>query len=121
MKLIGEGETVHVDYPAARCLTCKTNEANAPNTKSTREHGDELGVTPHYADFTSFSPEIQRWLDKFKSISVPLTVIVPGKSPERPIVIRDLCAQSEVLKRLREAGPSKGFGKAARAAETAPK
>lgn len=112
-RLVDEGKTVLVDFSADWCLTCKTNEANALNTAATRKLVDQLGAAALYADFTHDSPEIRRWLDQFDSISVPLTVIFPGKDPKRPIVLRDLYSQATLLAKLREAGPSVGVGKSA--------
>jgi thiol:disulfide interchange protein len=55
------------------------------------------------ADYSNESPEIRKWLNRFDSISVPLTVIFPGSRPDRPIVLRDVYTKSTLLAKLREA------------------
>ena len=44
-----------------------------------------------------------RWLEKLKSDSVPLTVIFPANRPEQPIVIRDVYLKNTLLQNLRKA------------------
>lgn len=104
-QLLAEGKTVLVDFSAYWCLTCKTNEAVALNTKATRQLVDELGVVTLYADYSYESPEIKAVLEKFGAISVPLTVIFPGTRPTEPIILRDAFTQSTLLEALRKAGP----------------
>ena len=49
---------------------------------------------------TDYSEEIKRWLENFKSISVPLTVIFPAGRPEEAIVLRDFYTQATLLEHL---------------------
>jgi thiol:disulfide interchange protein len=98
---LAERKTVLVDFTAKWCLTCKVNEKFALNTAETRELVDSHGVVTLYADYTRESPEIKKWLDKFDSISVPLTVIFPGGRAAEPIVIRDTYSKAELLQNLR--------------------
>lgn len=97
---LAERKTVLVDFTAKWCLTCKVNEKFALNTAETRELVDSHGVVTLYADYTRESPEIKKWLDKFDSISVPLTVIFPAGRASEPIVIRDTYSKAELLKNL---------------------
>ena len=108
-ELVAQQKTVLVDFSADWCLTCKTNEATALNTQATRRLVDEWDIATLYADYTGESPEIKKWLAKFDSISVPLTVIFPAREPDRPIILRDLYSQSRLLKSLQTAGPSAGI------------
>lgn len=100
---LARGHTVLVDFTADWCLSCKTNEKLALNTRETLERVKRHNVVTLKADWTDGSPEITQWLEAFDSVSVPLTVIFPGGDPLRPIVIRDLYAKNELLKKLDEA------------------
>lgn len=76
----------------------------------TKQLVEELRVVTLLADNTHGVPEIEAWLDRFQSISVPLTVIFPGAAPEKPILLRDVYTKSRLLESLRKAGPSVGVG-----------
>lgn len=106
VELTKAGTTVLVDFTADWCLTCKTNEAVAINTKATKALFDELGAVALYADYTAYSDDVKNWLDKLGSTSVPLTAVFPGNDPSRPIILRDLFGQQALLDALRKAGPS---------------
>ncbi len=105
-ELTASGKTVLIDFTADWCPNCKLNEAWALNTRETAELVRRNNVVPLLADFTRQDPVIQAWLGKFNSISVPLTVIVPGENPSQPIVLRDTYRQGTLLDALRQAGPS---------------
>ncbi len=102
-RLRSENKTILIDFSADWCLSCKTNEKLALNTSETLELVKKHGVVPMYADYTDHSPTIKEWLDKFKSVSIPLTVIFPADRPNEPIIIRDLYSQSTLLNALEEA------------------
>jgi thiol:disulfide interchange protein len=105
---LAENKTVLVDFTADWCMTCKTVEKFALNTPETKRLIEQHDIVTLYADYTHQSPEIKRWLEKFDSVSVPLTVIFPGNQPNRPIVIRDVYTKTKLLKTLTaavEAGP----------------
>lgn len=97
---LARGRTVLVDFTADWCLSCKTNEKLALNTPETLARVKQHNIVTLKADWTDGSPEITQWLEAFDSVSVPLTVIFPGGDPLHPIVIRDLYAKSELLKKL---------------------
>lgn len=102
-QLRADHRTVLIDFSAEWCLTCKTNEKFALNTPETLEMIKKYNIVPMYADYTDYSPEIKEWLDKFQSISIPLTVIFPANRPNEPILIPDLYSQSELLEKLKQA------------------
>ena len=102
-KLRSENRTVLIDFSADWCLSCKTNEKLALNTPETLEMVSKYNVVPMYADYTDYSPDIKAWLDKFESVSIPLTVIFPANNPNKPIIIRDLYTQSTLLSALKQA------------------
>lgn len=107
-ELLADQRTVLIDFSAKWCLTCKLNEGLALNTEEVKALVNEGNIATLYADYTHESPEITAWLQRFKSISVPLTVIFPAKSPDRPTVLRDAFTQATLLEALKAAGPSQG-------------
>lgn len=102
-QLRSENKTVLIDFSAKWCASCKYIERTALNTQETREMIEKYNVVPMYADYTDRSPKITEWLDKFNSISIPLTVIFPANRPNEPIIIRDVYTQSTLLHALEEA------------------
>ena len=94
---------VLIDFSAEWCLVCKKNETFALNTPATRKLIRQHGIVTMYADATHGSPLVKRWLRKFNSSSVPLTVIFPVGRPNEAILIRDSYSQSKLLEKLREA------------------
>ena len=106
MQLTTEGKTVFVDFTADWCLTCKTNERVAINTRAVRELVEEYGIVPLKADWTEESAEIKDMLNLLGRNSIPVYAIFPAGQPNKPIVFSDLVTQGQVLEKLREAGPS---------------
>jgi thiol:disulfide interchange protein len=104
--LTAAGKTVLIDFTADWCPNCKLNELIALNTRQTADFVQRNGVVPLLADFTREDPQIRDWLTKFRSVSVPLTVIIPGSRPTEPILLRDTYRQATLLDALRKAGPS---------------
>jgi thiol:disulfide interchange protein len=98
-----QNKTVLIDFTADWCLSCKTNELVALNTPETLELVNKHDVVTLVADYTDPSDEIKIWLNKFDSVSVPLTVIFPGSRPNEPILIRDLFSQAMLLQQLEKA------------------
>ena len=56
-----------------------------------------------YADYTREDAEIKQWLDKFNSISVPLTVIFPADDPQHPIILDGPFSEASLLSHLEKA------------------
>ncbi len=116
-KYRSEGKTVMVDFSADWCLTCKANLKFAINTEDVFRIVQTNGVVTLLADWTDGSPEIKTALAALDSNSIPVLAIFPASHPGEAIVLRDLISKSQLLRALREAGPSK----AAEVAETAMK
>lgn len=100
------GHTVFIDFTAKWCLTCKANEATIINTAGVAAKFKELRVVPLKADWTAQDPEISELLRKFGRSGVPVYVVFPAKSPDRPIVLPEALTLDAVLAALTEAGPS---------------
>ena len=100
---LAEGKPVLVDFTADWCTTCKYNELTALNVASTKSFVEKNGVVTMKADFTEESPEIKKWLVKFKAGGVPLLVIFPPGDSTKPIVFDGIVTRGQVLANLEEA------------------
>lgn len=105
-----QGRTVFVDFTADWCLACKSNKKLAYNTADTLERVKKHNIVTMKADWTDESPAIEEWLNAFDSVSIPLAVIFPGDDPLHPIVLRDIVAKNDLLRKLDEAVEIKSAG-----------
>lgn len=106
-RLAAEGYTVYVDYTAAWCLTCQANKKVALGDADVQKQLRDGSIVPIKADFTRYDPDIQADLDRYGRDAVPLNVILPAKSPDKPIVLPNILLPSIVLAAIEQAGPSK--------------
>ncbi|MEZ6047594.1 MAG: thioredoxin family protein [Planctomycetaceae bacterium] len=97
------GKTVLIDFTADWCVNCKVVEQTALNTPKTYDFVQEHDIVTFVADWTDGDQEITRWLNKFESKSIPLTVIFPANRPMNPLLIRDLYLQKTLLEKLEQA------------------
>jgi suppressor for copper-sensitivity B len=113
------GKIVMIDFTADWCLTCKTNLKLAVDTKKTLEVVKKYDVVPFLADWTKPSDEIKSTLHSLGSNSIPVLAIYPAGQPDKPIVLRDLLTQQDVIDALEKAGamPKGGAAKSAAAAD----
>jgi thiol:disulfide interchange protein len=106
-ELAAKGAPVLIDFTADWCANCRTNEALAIETADVAEFVRMNGVTPLYADYTNYSPEITKWIREFGSDGIPLTVIVgPGGLKDR-IVLDGLFGKQRLLDALSQKIPAK--------------
>jgi len=105
------GATVLVDFSADWCMTCKLNLATAIETTRVKAAIEANRVVPLLADWTEESPEIKSMLETLQSRSIPVLAVFPAGGPHEPIrapiILRDLITESQVLKALEQAGPSR--------------
>jgi len=87
-------------------LTCQLNENAVINTNEVQNKLRSLNVLFLKADWTRQDPTVTKLLRQFERSGVPLYVIFPGKSPDKPIVLPELITKEIVLSKLDEAGPS---------------
>jgi thiol:disulfide interchange protein len=105
-ELTSERKTVMIDFTAEWCLNCKLNLRNAIETQKVAQIIEANHVVPLLADLTQESAEIQQMLKSLGSKSIPVLAIFPAGQPNRPIVLRDLITQGQLIKALEQAGPS---------------
>jgi thiol:disulfide interchange protein len=104
--LQAEGKTVLIDFTAKWCLNCHANYVIAINTAATAEMVEQLDAVVMLADWTDRDEAIKQKLNELQSNAIPVLAIYPGSQPHRPIVLRDLISQQQVLDALAMAGPS---------------
>lgn len=106
-----EGKTVMVDFTANWCPNCKTNSKIAIETEAVRRLIEANGVVPLLADWTDRSPVIKRTLNDLGYNSIPLLVVWPSQASDvkEPIKLPDILTEGDVLRTLKEAGPSKSL------------
>lgn len=104
---IALGATVMVDFTADWCLTCKTLEALALNTREVHDFVLANGIVVLHADWTHAQPEVTKMLELLGSKQVPVLAIFPADDPNHPIVIRGGYTKQSLLDVLKKAGSSK--------------
>ncbi|MEO1618417.1 MAG: thioredoxin family protein, partial [Planctomycetota bacterium] len=105
-ELQAEGKTVMLDFTAKWCTNCMVNKRVALDTEATSKLLKRLDGVAMLADWTDQNEEIESKLKELNSKAIPVLAIYPGKTPEKPIILRDLVSQSTVLSALEKAGPS---------------
>ncbi len=93
-------KTILIDFTASWCPNCKVNEGIALNRKKTLDFVKKHNIETFKADFSGFSPEIKAWLKRFKSETIPLTVIIPANKPNTAIVFRTIFSEKALIENL---------------------
>ncbi len=75
MKLHAEGTPVFVDFGAAWCMTCNTNEKLVLYTDEIQQAFKDKGVALYRGDNTKKDPLIIEWLNKYERAGVPLYLL----------------------------------------------
>jgi thiol:disulfide interchange protein DsbD len=97
------GRPVFIDFTAAWCANCITNERFVLNTAAVATAFKQKNVLTVRADWSDFDPVISEWLKRFDRIGVPLYVLYrPGE--DRPVIFPELLTQNVVLDALATAG-----------------
>lgn len=100
---LAEKKPILIDFTADWCTTCKFNEATALNTAATKKFIEQHSFITMKADYTEESPEIKKWLEKFKAAGVPLVVIFPAGDSSKPIVFDGIITSGVLISKLEEA------------------
>ncbi len=99
-ELLQQHRTVFIDFTAEWCLTCKVNEKTVLADPEVIGRFTSLGIVAVKADWTNRNPEITRLLAQFGRSGVPLYVIFPAASPDRPIVLPEVITKGIVLEAM---------------------
>jgi thiol:disulfide interchange protein DsbD len=102
-ELLQQHRTVFIDFTAEWCLTCKVNEKTVLADHEVIGRFTSLGIVAVKADWTNRNPEITRLLAQFGRSGVPLYVIFPAASPDRPIVLPEVITKGIVLEAIERA------------------
>lgn len=116
--LTADQKTVMVDFTANWCPTCKLLDRTVLNTAATKRYIEENGIIPMVADLSKYPPEERDLLEKLGARFIPVVAIFPAGRPNEPIVLRDTYTRSLLLRKLKEAGPSKSTSLAGLAANS---
>jgi thiol:disulfide interchange protein len=98
------GRISMIDFTAEWCPNCRLVEKTSLYTRSVSSAVKADGVDFMKADVTDANPTAERLLLLFNSRSIPLLVVIPpGGSFVKPIVLRDIYTEGDVLKALKMA------------------
>jgi thiol:disulfide interchange protein len=98
--------TVMIDFTARWCPTCKVLERSVLNTKPVQQMVDKNEVVTLVADWSDGDEEIGLLLEALGSKQLPVIAIFPAGDAYRPQKLTGLYTRSELLGKLRSAGPS---------------
>lgn len=96
-----QGRIVFLDFTAAWCLNCKTNEKMFINTKQVRSEIAAKDVVMVKVDYTDRSDEITALLKKYDRAGVPLYLFYPGNMDA--IVLPEVINKSLLMGAISEA------------------
>jgi len=96
-------ELVLVDFTADWCPTCKVLEQTNLTAERMKRLQDAYGLRLIKADLTERNPEAEALLAALGSKSIPLLAIFPKKSPQEPVVLRDLFTPQQLEDAVAEA------------------
>jgi thiol:disulfide interchange protein len=96
-------EMVLVDFTADWCPTCKVLEQTNLTPERMQELQDAYGLKLMKADLTERNPEAEALLTALGSKSIPLLAIFPKKSPQEPVVLRDLFTPHQLKEAVAQA------------------
>ncbi len=95
---------VFIDFTAAWCTTCYTNEITVLFANDIQDAFEEKGVELFIADFTSYDEVIAEWIQKFGRVGVPVYVFyLPGE--DDPVVLPEIITKRmifDVLERIED-------------------
>ena len=90
--------------PVDWCPNCKLVEKVTLQSEQVAGALNDPAVDFMVADITGKNPDAERMMRLFKSQAIPLLAIVPpGEDFTRPIILRDIYSEQDVMKALETA------------------
>ena len=102
-RALKEGRTVMVEFTADWCPNCKYVEKTVLEREAFKKKLDQTNTEFIIADWTHNDPTITKELNRLGSKSIPFSAIYPAKSPDNPILLRDIYTLDTVLRALEAA------------------
>ncbi len=90
-----EGRPVFLNFTAAWCITCLTNEQSTLGTDRVRSYFEERGIAYVKGDWTNADPAITAVLERFGRSGVPLYVYFPPEGD--PVVLPQILTPGVVI------------------------
>ena len=90
-----EGRPVFLNFTAAWCITCLTNEQSTLGTDRVRSYFKERGIAYVKGDWTNADPAITAVLERFGRSGVPLYVYFPPEGD--PVVLPQILTPGVVI------------------------
>lgn len=100
MDRVAEGP-VFLDFTADWCPTCKVLEATVLTPENVMRWKDTYGVRFIRVDMTERNMEAEELLKALGSMSVPTAAFFTPKTPNEPMVLRDLFTKTQLENVLR--------------------
>jgi thiol:disulfide interchange protein DsbD len=94
------GRPVLVDFSAAWCVTCLVNEQIALKNSTVAARLKKYGVVTLKGDWTNQSAAIATELSSFGRSGVPLYLLYPPHSSDRPVVLPQILTPAAILDAL---------------------
>jgi len=92
-----EGRAVFVNLTAAWCISCKVNERVALSTKGFKDALSQHNISYLKGDWTNRNEEIAGVLRAFGRAGVPLYLLYPANTAEKPIILPQILTEAIVI------------------------
>ncbi len=102
------GRPVFVEFTADWCITCKVNESVVLSTDAVRQELTRLDFATFKADWTLRDEEIGRALAEWGRAGVPMYLVYPADTAQRPMLLPELLTVETTVEALRAAGQGEG-------------
>lgn len=102
-RALQQGRPVFVDFTADWCLTCKVNEKNAINVKTTAEAAASGNVAMLKADWTDGGASIREELQRHGKGGVPMYLVYSPDRPDSPRVLPEVLTTDLLVDALKAA------------------
>lgn len=97
------GQAVFVDVTADWCITCIANEQTVLLSDEISTAFREHGVAYMVADWTHYSAEIGKFLQKHGRNGIPFYIMYPADPAQKPIILPQLLTKSTMLEAIASA------------------